>query len=282
MKISTWNVNGVRAREGDVADFLREEQPDVLCLQEVKASAHQVPASLSGHEGYWSYWHGNKGYSGVAILVRRACCPVRPVFTHPSFDLEQRIVVAELGNLRLASIYVPNGGKELAPKLTFLQSMETWASEQLRSGHDLVLCGDLNVTRTGSDVHESERDPTLLGQTRQERALLEGLLAHQLTDLGRHFAPGDESLFTWWAPWREHRERNIGWRIDYVVTSPDMSALAKSCTAQREFGSSDHGPVSATFERSLFDPASVKAGVEQVVALPEAPGPQLDFFGNKV
>ena len=278
MKISTWNINGVRARESDVYEFLREEQPDVLCLQEVKASAHQVPVSLSGHEGYWSYWHGNKGYSGVAILVRRACCPVRPVFTHPAFDMEQRIVVAELGNLRLASIYVPNGGKELAPKLTFLQELERWAGEHLRHGRDLVLCGDLNVTRTGSDVHTSERDETRLGQTRQERSLFEKLLAHELTDLGRHFAPDDESLFTWWAPWREHRERNIGWRIDYVLASPAMSALAKSCTAQRQFGSSDHGPVSAMFERSVFDPASVKEGAEQ--APPEATGPQLDLFGN--
>jgi len=282
VKISTWNVNGVRARERDVDEFLREERPDVLCLQEVKASPQQVPVSLSAHEGYWSYWHGNKGYSGVAILVRRASCPVRPVFSHPAFDFEQRMVVAELENLRLASIYVPNGGKELAPKLSFLQSMETWAGAQLRGGHDLVLCGDLNVTRTPADVHASERDPTLLGQTKQERALLEGLLAHQLTDLGRHFAPGDEALFTWWAPWREHRERNIGWRIDYVLTSPAMSALAKSCTVERQFGTSDHGPVSATFERSLFDPSTVRPGVEQVVASPEAAGPQLDLFGNKV
>jgi len=281
VKISTWNINGVRARASDVYDFLREEQPDVLCLQEVKASAHQVPVSLSGHEGYWSYWHGNKGYSGVAILVRRACCPVRPVFSHPAFDFEQRVVVVELGNLRLASIYVPNGGKELAPKLTFLQAMAAWTGEELRDGRDLLLCGDLNVTRGPNDVHPSERDASLIGQTKAERSLFETLLAHHLTDLGRHFAPDDQSLFTWWAPWREHRERNIGWRIDYVLTSPAMTALAKACTAQREFGSSDHGPVSATFERALFDPASVKPGAEQV-ATPETTGPQLDLFGNKV
>jgi exodeoxyribonuclease III len=280
VKVSTWNVNGVRARESEVYEFLRQEQPDVLCLQEVKASAAQVPVSLRNHEGYWSYWHGNKGYSGVAILVRRASCPVRPVFTHPAFDLEQRIVVAELGNLRLASIYVPNGGKELGPKLTFLRAMEAWAGDQLRRGRDLVLCGDLNVTRTPRDVHDSERDDTLIGQTDEERALLDGLLAHRLEDLGRFFAPNDESLFTWWAPWREHRDRNIGWRIDYVLTSPAMSSLAKQCTAQRHFGTSDHGPVSATFEGSLFDPASVETGVEQVIDTPEAAGPQLDLFGS--
>lgn len=283
MKVCTWNINGVRARESDVYELLREEQPDVVCLQEVKASIHQVPVSLSGHDGYWSYWHGNKGYSGVAILVRKACCPVRPRFSHPAFDFEQRIVVAELGKLRLASIYVPNGGKDLSAKHTFLEAMAAWAQAELRNGHDLVLCGDLNVTRTANDVHASERNETLVGQTAHERALFERLLANQLTDLGRHFAPDDASLFTWWAPWREHRERNIGWRIDYVLTSPAMSALAKTCTAQRQFGSSDHGPVSATFERVLFDPATVEAGPAQVVAAePEARGPQLDLFGNKL
>lgn len=281
VKISTWNVNGVRAREGDVYAFLREEQPDVLCLQEVKASPHHVPVSLSGHDGYWSYWHGNKGYSGVAILVRRSSCPVRPVFTHPRFDVEQRVVVAELGTLRLASIYVPNGGKELGPKLTFLEGLATWAGEALREGRDLVLCGDLNVTRTPGDVHASERDDAAIGQTAQERALFERLFAHGLTDLGRHFAPDDDALFTWWAPWREHRERNIGWRIDYVLSSPAISALATSCTAQRQFGSSDHAPVTASFERALFDQATVKAGAAQVVAAPEAVDPQLDLFGNK-
>ncbi|MBL8923057.1 MAG: exodeoxyribonuclease III [Myxococcaceae bacterium] len=280
MKISTWNVNGLRAREGDVHHFLREEAPDLLCLQEVKASLHQVPVSLRDHEGYWSYWHGHKGYSGVAMLVRRSCCPVRPVFTHPSFDVEQRIVVAELGALRVASIYVPNGGKEFAPKLTFLRALASWAGDELRAGHDLVLCGDLNVARTAHDVHESERDATATGQTEAERSLFEQLLAHQLTDLGRRFAPDDASSFTWWAPWREHRERNIGWRIDYVLTSSAMSALAKACTARREFGTSDHAPVSAVFERALFDPATVKAGPAQELVQHERKGPQLDLFGS--
>lgn len=280
MKISTWNVNGLRARESDVHHFLKEEQPDVLCLQEVKASLHQVPVSLTGHEGYWSYWHGNKGYSGVAVLVRKAVCPVRPVFSHPGFDVEQRVVVAELGNLRVASIYVPNGGKEFQPKLIFLEAMEAWAGDQVKAGLDLVLCGDLNVTRTGTDVHASERNGAAIGQTAGERVLFERLLAHELTDLGRHFAPDDEALFTWWAPWREHRERNIGWRIDYVLASRGPAAMAKTCTARRDFGTSDHGPVSATFERSLFDPSRVKQGPEQVLAAAENTGPQLDLFGG--
>jgi exodeoxyribonuclease III len=280
MKISTWNINGVRARETDVYDFVRDERPDVLCLQEIKASPHQVPVSLTGLDGYWSYWHGNKGYSGVALLVRKACCPVRPVFSHPSFDHEQRIVVAELGALRLASIYVPNGGKDFAAKLDFLRALDLWVGDQLRFGLSVVLCGDLNVARTPRDVHETLRDELQTGQTPNERALLERLIAHGLTDLGRAFFPDDDALFTWWAPWREHRERNIGWRLDYVLTSPSLTPLAKQCVAQRQFGSSDHGPVTATFEGALFDPATVKPGAEPPATKAEATGPQLDLFGG--
>jgi exodeoxyribonuclease-3 len=278
MKLSTWNVNGLRAREGDVHHFLKEEAPDVLCLQEVKASLHQVPVSLRDHEGYWSYWHGNKGYSGVAVLVRRACCPVRPVFTHPPFDVEQRVVVVELGSLRVASVYVPNGGKEFAPKLTFLQGLSAWANEQVREGRDLVICGDLNVTRAARDVHASERNETAIGQTAGERELFEQVLANGLTDLGRHFAPDDDAMFTWWAPWREHRERNIGWRIDYVLASAAAATVAQRCTARREFGSSDHAPLSAVFERALFEPSSVREGPAQLLDQPERKGPQLDLF----
>jgi exodeoxyribonuclease-3 len=281
VKISTWNVNGVRAREADVYGFLRDEQPDVLCLQEIKASPHQVPVSLSGHADYWSYWHGHKGYSGVALLVRKATCPTRPRFTHPDFDEEQRAVVVELGTLRLASLYVPNGGKDYETKVRFLNALDGYVARQRGLGFTLVLCGDLNVTRTPRDVHPTLRDEAQLGQTPAERAQLERILAHGLDDLGRRFAPDDDALFTWWAPWQEHRENNRGWRLDYVLASAEAAALAKGCTAERLVGSSDHGPVTAGFERSLFEPQAVLEGPAQVIAAPEPDrGPQLDLFGR--
>src|SRR4051794_12257232 len=96
MKIATWNVNGVRARQLEVQQFVTEHRPDVLCLQEIKASPEQVPHLLVSPESYWCYWHGGRGYSGVALLVRRDICPDKPAFSHPAFDLEQRIVVADL------------------------------------------------------------------------------------------------------------------------------------------------------------------------------------------
>lgn len=277
MKVTTWNVNGVRARESQVSDWLRLEKPDVLCLQEIKASPHQVPVSITAPEGYWAHWHGEGGYSGVALLVSKSSCPVRPVFSSPSFDTECRIIVATLGTLEVASIYVPNGGKDFPTKVRFLEALERYAAERHAAGVRLVLCGDYNVARTELDVHEKLRDPKVVGQTEGERALLEKFFAHGLTDLGRHFAPNDEALFTWWAPWRQYRERNIGWRLDLIATSPELTAKATKCTAVREFGSSDHGPVTAVFDGPLFDPSQVKPGSPPETKKPEK-GPQLDLF----
>jgi exodeoxyribonuclease-3 len=116
MKIATWNVNGIRARQAQVQEFIDREQPDVLCLQEIKAAIDQLPVWLCDIEGYWCYWHGGKGYSGVGLHVRKATYPERPVFHHPDFDYEQRIVTVRLPQATVASIYVPNGGKDFAAK----------------------------------------------------------------------------------------------------------------------------------------------------------------------
>jgi exodeoxyribonuclease-3 len=278
MKITTWNVNGIRAREGDLTEWVLREKPDVLCLQEIKASLDQIPSALHGLDGYWRYWHGGAGgYSGVALLVSKALVPVHPRFSHPGFDHESRIVTVELGSLTLASIYVPNGGKDLAAKMRFLEAMVELAASHPR----LVLCGDLNVALTPRDVHEKLANPQQIGQTMPERALMARILENGLVDLLRQFDPDNDNLFTWWAPWRNHRERNIGWRLDYVLASEGLARQAKSCRCERMFGSSDHGPVTAIFEGPLFDPATVVAGTpQQLPPREEAPSkPQLDLFG---
>src|SRR4051794_19431287 len=123
LSVTTWNVNGVRAREREVLAWLEREQPDVLCLQELKAAPEQIPESLTKLAGYWGYWHGHKGYSGVALLFSREVFPRRPVFAHPAFDHETRIVTAQIGEILFASIYVPNGGKSLEAKVRFLDAM---------------------------------------------------------------------------------------------------------------------------------------------------------------
>ncbi len=251
MKIATWNVNGIRARQGQLLDWLATEQPDIVCLQEIKASIDQLPFELRDVEGYWSYWHGEKGYSGVALLLSKALITAPPVTTHPDFDFEQRIVCttvpSPLGAITLASIYVPNGGKDYEAKLRFLDALDSFAASEARAGRLVVFCGDLNVARTERDIHERERKPNQIGARADERALLERVVSRGLVDVGRALDPDNDNLFTWWAPWRSLKQRNIGWRIDYVLASSALAATARASVVQREIGTSDHGPVVVTF-----------------------------------
>ena len=272
MKITTWNVNGLRAREAQVLDWVQREQPDVLCLQEVKASPEDVPPSLVSLEGYWCRWHGHKGYSGVGLLLRKALFPAPPVFLHPPFDTEQRVVSMQLEDLTIVSMYVPNGNKDYPAKVRFLEAVDQWVAEQLRAGVKLILCGDLNIAREPRDVHPKLLKPDQIGQTPEEQAMLEKIIGHGLVDLLRKHDPDNDRLFTWWAPWRNMRERNIGWRLDYVLAPPAVADLAEGCRSVREFGSSDHAPVVATFK-----PGLVKVpDVVPVAAPPPPPAPAVE------
>ncbi len=202
-------------------------------------------------EGYWSHWHGGKGYSGVALLISRSFDADGPEVVHPAFDFEQRICSATIatptGDLTIASIYVPNGGRDFPAKLRFLEALETWAADAQLSGRRLVLCGDLNVARTDADIHPKERRPNQVGARPEERAVFEQMLSHDLVDVGRALDPTNDNLFTWWAPWRNMKQRNIGWRIDYVIASSTLAATARSAVVHREFGTSDHGPLVVEF-----------------------------------
>jgi exodeoxyribonuclease-3 len=247
LKIATWNVNGIRARHGEVQAWISHERPDVVCLQEIKAASDQVPAALCEMEGYWCYWHGGKGYSGVGLHISKTFAPERPLFFHPTFDYENRIVMTEVGDLSVASIYAPNGGKDFPAKMRFLEAMAAYADAMRSAGKTVVLCGDLNVARTDRDVHPKERKPRAIGQLPEERAVLERIIGSGLVDVGRSLDPDNDRLFTWWAPWRNMRERNIGWRLDYVLASTALADRAVSCPVQKEVGTSDHAPVVAIF-----------------------------------
>jgi exodeoxyribonuclease-3 len=247
MKLVTWNVNGIRARQTEVQELIEREQPDVLCLQELKASPDQLPVWLCQLEGYWCYWHGGNGYSGFGLHVRTTSGAQRPVFQHPVFDFEHRIATVQLPEATVASIYVPNGGKDFPAKMRFLEALDAYAAAFEASEAPLILCGDMNVTRTDMDVHPKERKPGATGQRPEERALIERLLSRGLVDVHRQLEPANADLFTWWAPWRNMRARNIGWRLDYVFASRALAARATSCSVQRETDTSDHGPVVAVF-----------------------------------
>ncbi|PYQ53297.1 MAG: exodeoxyribonuclease III [Acidobacteria bacterium] len=250
MKIATWNVNGIRSRQAQFLEWIEKEQPDVVCLQELKASLAQVPEQICNLTGYWCYWHGAGAYSGVGLHLRRESFPDEPQFTHPTFDSETRIVEVRAGDIVYASVYVPNGGKDYAAKLRFMRALIDYARLLRDSGTKLVLCGDMNVARTDMDVHPKERKPNIVGQRPEERELIESLLAQGLVDVARKLYPTDENYFTWWAPWRNLRQRNIGWRLDYVIASESIAERAIACPSYREVGTSDHAPVVATFDSS--------------------------------
>ncbi|HEV7390284.1 MAG TPA: exodeoxyribonuclease III [Burkholderiales bacterium] len=244
MKIATWNVNGIRARATQLCDWIARDQPDVVCLQELKAEPTQIPEPCKLAD-YHVFWHGMKGYSGVSLHIRKSLADTELAFTHPEFDMECRMVQVELGNLVLASVYVPNGGKDYPAKLNFMTRLVSWAKQLNDEGRDIVLCGDINIARTELDVHPRERKP-VIGQLPEERELFERLLGEHLVDVGRAMEPENPGLFTWWAPWRNMRQRNIGWRLDYVLASRAIAARAQSCVVLAEVGTSDHAPVMMT------------------------------------
>jgi exodeoxyribonuclease III len=241
MRVATWNVNGIRARFAEVTAWADRTLPHVFCLQEIKASPAQIPEPLTGLPGYFNHWHGAAtGYSGVSLHVRRGAFTETPQFEHPSFDEENRIAVVRLGHLVVASIYVHNGAKGLEPKLRFLEALASWVAERHAAGDRLLLCGDLNVARNDLDLHERHRKRGAVGQSKGERERLERVIDQGLVDVLRHFHPHDDTLFTWWPPWREEKQKNRGWRIDYVLAS--RAFQLNGCDILRDEGSSDHVP----------------------------------------
>lgn len=244
MKIATWNVNGLRARHAQLVEWVAREQPDVLCLQEIKATPEQIPDPLTTLTDYWNYWHGGpKGYSGVSLHVRRSLAPEPPTFGHPSFDTEYRIVETLAAGVRFASIYVPNGGKDFDAKLQFLRALADWTAERHAAGERLLIAGDLNVALTEADLHPSQVKVGTIGQRPDERALLSEAISRDLVDVLRDRYPTTTDLFTWWAPWRNLREKNVGWRIDFVLASTALARTVTSCVVRKEVLGSDHAPI---------------------------------------
>ena len=245
MKVATWNVNGIRARAAQFCEWVARERPDVVCLQELKAEPAQVPETCRLMD-YHAFWHGMRAYSGVSLHIRKDSFEAQPAYSHPDFDMEARIVQATIGELVLASVYVPNGNKNYPAKVEFMKRLAAWARHVHEAGRELVLCGDINITRSEMDVHPRERKPGIIGQRPEERELFAQLLGAHLVDVGRKLDPDNASYFTWWAPWRNMRQRNIGWRLDYILASPSIAERAVSCPVLADVGTSDHAPVVMT------------------------------------
>ena len=186
----------------------------------------------------------------IERLVARECVVLLPgdhlLGLTDIIVLRRLDAIISFGDLIIASMYVPNGGKDYPAKLTFLTRLVDWARRLRADGRELLLCGDVNIARTEMDVHPRERKPMAVGQRPEERALFETLLRTGLTDVGRAMDPDNAGLFTWWAPWRNLRARNIGWRLDYLLASPGVATRVRSCVVQADVGTSDHAPVVMT------------------------------------
>ena len=251
MKIATYNVNGVNGRLAVLLRWLDEAEPDIVCLQELKAPEEKFPNSAINDAGYTAIWHGQKSWNGVAILARdkqiKEVCRALP--GDPE-DLHSRYIEAVIDDIVIGCLYLPNGNPAPGPKfdykLRWFERLIEYAQGLLRSDGDVVLCGDYNAVPTPLDAYKPERwvgDAVFFPETREAYARL---VAQGWTDAVRKLHP-DQVIYTYWDYFRNAFERNAGLRMDHFLLSP---ALAKSLAAAEVDTdvrgwekTSDHAPV---------------------------------------
>ncbi|MCL2719958.1 MAG: exodeoxyribonuclease III [Treponema sp.] len=258
MRIITWNVNGIRAVEKrGFFEWLKEENPDILCLNETKAEPGQLsPKFINPPDtSYTSYWASakKKGYSGVAIYTKIKPENVR-FLGKPEFDEEGRVLVAEYKNFTLIAAYFPNSqdeGKRLGYKLAFNDAILKLCKSIVKKGQHFLLCGDYNVAHTPIDLARPKNNENSAGYLPEERAWMDSFLASGNVDTFRHFHPGEPNHYTWWSYMAQAREKNIGWRIDYNCVNKEFLPKVKSSIIRPEIKGSDHCPVEIELTVSL-------------------------------
>jgi exodeoxyribonuclease-3 len=248
MKILSWNVNGLRAvyKKGFL-DWFSSEQPDILCLQETRVSADQVPGELQNLKGYDTHWISGerKGYSGVALFAKEEPTHVQTGFGIARFDNEGRIIIADFGRFMLFNIYFPNGkaSKErLQYKLDFYDACLERLDELRKRRKKIIVCGDVNTAHKEIDLARPKENETVSGFLPIERAWLDKLVDHGFADTFRMFNT-DAGQYTWWDLKTRSRERNVGWRIDYFFVSSSLKKKVTSAFIMADVTGSDHCPV---------------------------------------
>lgn len=247
MKLISWNVNGVRsAIQKGLVDFLRKEKPDVLCLQETKATREQ-----SGLEGmpwnlFWNAPPDRPGYSGTAILSKAEPLAVRSGIGIRKHDGEGRVLTAEYADFYLVNVYVPNSkrGLERLPYRTKEWDVDFLAYlKRLERSKPVVFCGDLNVAHRPIDLANPKANEKNHGFTPEERAGFDRLLEAGFVDTFRDLHPEETGRYTWWSRLNRCRERNIGWRIDYFLVSRSLRPRVRQAKIYADVEGSDHCPV---------------------------------------
>ncbi len=251
VRLLSWNVNGIRAVEKrGFLDWLRQESPDVLCLQETRVHPDQVPQSLLPPEGYFAYWDypERRGYSGVALFSRLEPRQVTKGFGIERFDAEGRVLVAAYPGFTLFNVYFPNGRmneERLQYKLDFYSAFLEHILRLREKGEKLIICGDVNTAHTEIDLSHPKENETTSGFLPIERAWMDLLIGHRFADTFRLFNV-DPGNYTWWSMRTRARERNIGWRLDYFFVSDNLLGSVKGAAILSDVMGSDHCPVSLT------------------------------------
>ncbi|MBI9101390.1 MAG: exodeoxyribonuclease III [Spirochaetales bacterium] len=248
--IISWNVNGIRAAETKgLYKFLKEESPDILCLQETKAQKEQLTEKFINPEGYTSYWVQavKKGYSGVVMYVKNSFGQPISVFPIdiPEFDDEGRALFLEFPDFTLLGAYFPNSqpeGKRLDYKLRFCNAVLEKCSEFEKSGKNVIITGDYNIAHKPIDLANPKRNEKNPGYLPEEREWMDVFTEKGWVDTFRQFSQ-EPNQYTWWSYRFHAREKNIGWRLDYFCVNKDFSEQIKSSTIMEQVMGSDHCPV---------------------------------------
>lgn len=250
MKIATYNVNGIKSRLPRLLEWLARDQPDVACLQELKALDSGFPQSELEQAGYHALWKGQRSWNGVAILAKGVePVEIRRELPGDASDDQSRYLEAAVGGVVIACLYLPNGnpqpGAKFDYKLAWFDRLIEHAAGLYRSGHPVVLAGDYNVVPTDFDIYDpkSWRKDALLQPESRER--YQRLLAQGWVDSIRHLHP-DAAVYTFWDYFRQHWQRNSGLRIDHLLLNaelaPTLAGAGVDAWVRGQEGASDHAP----------------------------------------
>ncbi len=260
MKIISWNVNGIRAvhKKGLFLPFIEKYRPDILCLQETKAEQGQAAIDLPQYQEYWNSAH-KKGYSGTAIFTKEkplsvvngipeAVCEKYGLIADEYGDprTEGRVIAAEFKAFYIVTVYTPNAKDDLSRiPLRHAQWDPAFLAycKGLEKKKPVIFCGDLNVAHTPDDLARPKENVGLKGFTKEEREGFDNFLAAGFVDTFRIFHKGN-GFYTWWSHFANARERNVGWRIDYVLASKKIENKIIRADIHSEVLGSDHCPVS--------------------------------------
>ncbi|HOG48473.1 MAG TPA: exodeoxyribonuclease III [Anaerolineae bacterium] len=249
MNLITWNVNGLRAalKKGFV-DWLAAAQPDVVCLQEVRAAPEQLAGEPWRALGYQATWNpaARPGYSGVALLLRRPPLAVHAGLGDPEFDAEGRVLVAEYPGFTLLNSYFPSGQRDrgrVAFKLRFYAALLDLLDRLHAQGRQVVVCGDFNTAHRAIDLARPRENARTSGFLPEERAWIDIYLSHGLVDVFRALHPGEPGHYTWWSTVTRARARNVGWRLDYFLVSEGLLGAVRAAEILPLVAGSDHCPV---------------------------------------